>query len=273
MRLRRFEGRRALVTGASRGIGAAVAERLAAEGAHVVLTARTLERSGSLPGSLEETAARLAAHGGRVGVVAADLADPEDRASVVPAAEERLGGHVEILVNNAAAAIFRPLLELSHKRRALMLEVNVHAPLELAAAAVPGMRAAGEGWIVNLVSGAAALRPGPPFEQGAKGTATAFYGASKAALVRLTNGLGAELHGTGIRVNALRPRAAVLTEGAAELMGDRLDPAKVERVEEVVEAVTALCACPEEVTGRDLVSLDLLERWGLSVHGLDGRAP
>lgn len=273
MRLRRFEGRRALVTGASRGIGAAVAERLAAEGAHVVLTARTLERSGSLPGSLEETAARLAAHGGRVGVVAADLADPEDRASVVPAAEERLGGHVEILVNNAAAAIFRPLLELSHKRRALMLEVNVHAPLELAAAAVPGMRAAGEGWIVNLVSGAAALRPGPPFEQGAKGTATAFYGASKAALVRLTNGLGAELHGTGIRVNALRPRATMLTEGAAELMGDRLDPAKVERVEEVVEAVTALCACPEEVTGWDLVSLDLLERWGLSVHGLDGRAP
>ena len=139
----------------------------------------------------------------------------------------------------------------------------------LAAAVVPSMRAAGQGWIVNLVSGAAELRPGPPFDPGTQGTATAFYGASKAALVRVTNGLGAELHGTGIRVNAVRPRAAVMSEGATQLVGGRLDPSKVERLEQMVEAVVALCACDEDVTGQDLVSLDLLERWQVPVRGLD----
>ena len=87
----RFRGRRAVVTGSSRGIGAGIAERLAAEGAHVVLTARTLDAHETLAGSLNETAARLARYGNNVAVVVADLTDPVDRQRVIPEATEALG--------------------------------------------------------------------------------------------------------------------------------------------------------------------------------------
>jgi len=261
---RRFEGRRALVTGASRGIGAAVAERLAAEGAAVALTARTLDKGSRLPGSLREVQERLLRHGGTVVIVVADLTDETARQQVVPDAVEQLGGSIDILVNNAAAAIYQPLSEFSLKRRKLVFDVNVHAPLDLAQAVIPAMREAGRGWIVNLSSATARLRQGPPH--------MAIYGASKAALDRITDGLGAELRGTGIRVNSIEPRAAVRTEGADLLVGDllRRQPDLLESMEEMVEGVVALCDCAEDFTGRITVSLDLIAEWGLEVRNLDG---
>jgi NAD(P)-dependent dehydrogenase (short-subunit alcohol dehydrogenase family) len=267
---KRFSGRRALVTGASRGIGAGIAERLAAEGADVVITARTLDAHDHLEGSLLETKERLAKYGTRVEIVVADLADGADRDRVIPEAAKLLGGHVEILVNNAAAAIYQPLEAFPRKRRSIIFEVNVHAPLDLAQGAIPAMRDAGEGWIVNLSSGSTRLVEGPPFALGPQGTSIAVYGASKAALNRLTNGLGAELDGTGIRVNTVEPRAAVLSEGAAALVGSTLRPDQIESMDEMVEATIALCDCPESLTGRITVSLDLIDELGLEVHGLDG---
>jgi NAD(P)-dependent dehydrogenase (short-subunit alcohol dehydrogenase family) len=132
------------------------------------------------------------------------------------------------------------------------------------------MRDAGEGWIVNLTSAAARPSAGPPFVLGPQGSTIAVYGASKAALARLTNGLGAELHGTGIRVNAIEPRAAVMSEGAAQLVGSTLRPDQIESMEEMVEAVVALCDCPADLTGQSVVSLDLLAERQLTVHRLDG---
>jgi NAD(P)-dependent dehydrogenase (short-subunit alcohol dehydrogenase family) len=269
----RFAGRRALVTGASRGIGAGIARRLAAEGADVAVCARTLERHDHLAGSLAATAEVLAVHGHRTGVVVADLTDEHDRARVVPEAVESLGGPIDILVNNAAAAMYGPLAELSLKRRRVLFEANVHAPLDLAQAVIPAMREAGEGWIVNVSSGAARPWPGPPFGLGITGTAITVYGASKAALNRVTNGLGAELHADGIRANTVEPRAAVLSEGADALVGGELRPDQVESLEEMVEAVVALCDCSPDVTGRTFVSRELIADWGLPVRDLDGRAP
>jgi NAD(P)-dependent dehydrogenase (short-subunit alcohol dehydrogenase family) len=266
----RFEGRRALVTGASRGIGAAIAERLAAEGANVALTARTAEEHPHLPGSLRETRARLERYGRRVAVVVADLADEADRARVVPEAAEALGGPPEILVNNAAAAMYAPLAELPLRRRRIMFEVNVHAPLDLAQGVIPAMQAAGEGWIVNVSSASARPWNGPPYDLGPQGTSIAAYGASKAALDRVTNGLAAELLVSGIRVNGVEPRAAVLSEGAAQLVGHTLRADQVEPVEAMVEATVALCCGPRELTGRRAVSLDLIDELGLAVHELDG---
>lgn len=270
---RRFAGRRAIVTGASRGIGAGIAERLAADGAAVAVVARTLDAHDHLAGSLTATADRLRAHGVEVGVVVADLTDEADRGGVVAQAAEQLGGPIDILVNNAAAAIYGDLADLSLKRRRILFEANVHAPLDLVQAALPGMRSLGEGWIVNVSSGAARLWDGPPFELGVTGAAITSYGASKAALNRITNGLGAELHGTGIRANTVEPRAAVLTEGADALVGGRLRPDQIERLEQMVEAVVALCDCPAEITGRSYVSLELLAEWDLDVRNLDGTLP
>jgi len=98
------------------------------------------------------------------------------------------------------------------------------------------------------------------------------YGASKAALNRITNGLAAELFGSGIRVNTIEPRAAVLSEGAAELVGSTLRADQIETMEEMVEAVVALCDCSPECTGRNAVSLDLIDELDLHVHALDGTA-
>jgi len=266
----RFKGRRVVVTGSSRGIGAGIAERMAAEGADVVLTARTLERHEHLAGSLTETAERLEQYGTKVGIVVADLTDEADRQRVIPEAADALGGPIEILVNNAAASIQKPLTGFSVKRRNIMFEANVNAPLDLALAAAPAMVAAGEGWIVNVSSGSAKLWPGPPTPFEPTAVNIAAYGASKAALNRITNGLAMELFGTGIRVNTVEPRAAVLSEGAAELVGDRLRPDQIEPMEAMVEGTIHLCDCPEELTGQITVSLDNIERWGLTVHDLDG---
>jgi citronellol/citronellal dehydrogenase len=268
----RFAGRRALVTGASRGIGAAIAERLAAEGADVAITARTLEQHHTLAGSLRETAARLEAHGARVGVVVADLADADDRTRIVPEAEAALGGPVDILVNNAAAAMYGPLSEYPLKRRLITFQINVHAPLDLAQAVIPGMTDRGEGWIVNLSSATARHTPGPPFRAGVLGATTGIYGASKAALNRITNGLAVELEGTGIRVNTVEPRAAVMSEGAQALVGDIVTDEMIESMEEMVEGAVALCDCEAVLTGGVHVSLDLIDELALTVMTLDGSA-
>ena len=269
--LQRFAGVRVLVTGASRGIGASIARRLAAEGADVAITARTLDSHPTLPGSLQQTAALMAAHGGRVGVVVADLLDEADRARIVPEAVAALGGSIDVLINNAAAAIYQPVAEMSLKRRRLLFEANVHAPLDLAQAVLPDMVAAGRGWILNVSSGSAALWDGPPFATGVTGSTITLYGASKSALNRWTNGLAAELAGTGVRVNSVQPRAAVMSEGTDALIGGRLRPDQIESMEEMVEAAIWLCDCPADITGRIAVSLDLIAEQALVVRDLDGR--
>jgi citronellol/citronellal dehydrogenase len=259
----RLQGRRALVTGASRGIGAAAAQRIAAEGADVAIVARTVAEHDHLAGSLRETSERIRAFGANVVVIAADIADEATRAGIVPEATKALGGPIDILVNNAAAAMYAPLLDFPLKRRRIIFEVNVHAPLDLSQAVLPSMLERGEGWIVNLSSGSA--RPIP-------NTAMAVYGASKAALNRITFGLATEVAGSGVRINTVAPRAAVMSEGATALVGATVRDDQIESMEEMVEAIVALCDCPAELTGRTCVSLDLIDELDLTVHALDGTA-
>jgi citronellol/citronellal dehydrogenase len=251
----RFAGRKALVTGASRGIGAAVAIQLAAEGADVAIVARSVDAHAKIAGSLNETAERIRALGSRCVVIGADLSDGEDRTRIIPQAVTGLGG-IDILVNNAAAAIYQPPETYSLKHRRLSMEVNYQAPADLMQAALPHLVAAGEGWIVNLTSGAANHTAGPPFVVQVE---IGLYGATKAALNRLTNAMGASIYGTGVRVNAVMPRAAVLSEGADVLVGDLLKADQVEPMETMVESVLALCLCEAERTGQVYVSLDLLD--------------
>ncbi|MHB8465359.1 MAG: SDR family NAD(P)-dependent oxidoreductase [Acidimicrobiales bacterium] len=271
--MQRFAGRRAVVTGASRGIGAAIAERLAAEGAAVVVTARTLDRHEHLAGSLTSTLARCRRYGTTVEAVVADLGDPASRAAIIPTASSLLGGPPDILVNNAAAAIYASTLDYPSRRAHLMFEVNVHAPTELAQTVIPAMVANAEGWIVNLSSATARPAAGPPFRTAGVATRIGVYGATKAALNRITNALAVELHGTGVRISTVEPRAAVMSEGAEALVGGTLSDDQIEPMECMVEAATHLCACGVEHNGRSLVSLDLIAEAGLEVMTLDGSSP
>jgi NAD(P)-dependent dehydrogenase (short-subunit alcohol dehydrogenase family) len=269
----RFENRNAVVTGASRGIGASIAERLAAEGANVVITARTVDHHDHLPGSLNETLERCRRYGARAEMVVADLADSDSRATIVPTALELFDGRLDILVNNAAAAIYQSTLEYPLRRRRITFEVNVQAPIDLAQAAIPQMVDRGEGWIVNVSSGSARHAAGPPFRTEGVATQIGVYGASKAALNRITNAFAVQLYGTGVRVNTIEPRAAVMSEGAEVLVGDIIRQDQIEPMEAMVEAVVVLCGCEPERTGRVHVSLDLLEELGVTVMTLDGSAP
>jgi len=260
---RSLDGKVALVTGASRGIGAAIAERLASEGAVVALVARTRAPGDArLPGSLIETVAAIEARGGRALPVVANLADPTDRARIVPAVRDAFGP-VDVLVHNAAAAIYAPIAEMPLRRRQTVFEVNVHAAIDLAQAVLPEMRARGRGWIVN-VSSATSTYPAPP-PASMIPTTMAIYGASKAALERATIGLAAEVYADGIAVNTIAPVAAVATPGAEALVGPLLaeHPELVEPVEWLAEAVLALATCdPRRCTGRVLYSGPFLDEIG-----------
>ena len=266
----RFRDRFAIVTGASRGIGAALAQRLAAEGASVVIAARTLEKHDHLPGSLNETLARCRQYGTTVEAIVADLADADSRAAIVPFALDVFGGRVDILVNNGAAAVYQSTLEYPLRRRRMMFEVNVEAPIDLTQAVLPGMTARGEGWIVNVSSATARFAPGPPYRSGGVNTVIGVYGATKAALNRITHAFAVELEGTGVRVNTIEPRAAVMSEGAEVLVGAIVGPEAVEPMETMVEATLVLCDCSPERTGGVHVSLDLLAELGITARALDG---
>lgn len=275
----RLRNKVAIVTGASRGIGAAIAVRLAAEGARVALVARSVEAGSSkLPGSLEETAGRIRSLGGECLCIGANLAEPGQRAHVVPQTLERFGG-VDILINNAAWSRFEPAHVQAFRHIRLCFEVNFHAPLELIQQCAPSMRERGVGWIVNL-SSATSNHPAPaPYDRSGRyfrfnaEVGPSVYGASKAALERLTSGLAAELAAANIAVNTVAPVEAVASEGALEL--DVIDAvAHMEPVEAMAEATLQLCSRPPaELSGRRVLSLDLLRELGSTVHTLDGRGP
>ncbi len=257
-------GRVALVTGASRGIGVALAQRLAADGATVAAVARTLapDPAARLAGSLQETIAAIAAAGGRAIPIVANLADPHDRARIVPEVEATLGP-IDILVHNAAAAMYAPLTEMPLRRRQTVFEVNVHAAIDLAQAVIPAMRAQRRGSIIYL-SSASSVYPAPPPAMSIPST-MAVYGASKAALERLTIGLAAEVYADGIAVNTIAPVAAVRTPGAEALVGAlmREHPELVEPVEWLADAVAILARCNATAcTGRVLYSKSFLEECG-----------
>ena len=268
-----LDGQVALVTGASRGIGAGIAERFAAEGAAVAIAARTADSHPTLEGSLRETVEQIEGHGGRAFAVTADLADGDDRARIVPAVEAELGP-IDVLINNAAAAMYMPNADIPLKRRRITYELNVHAPIDLAQAVIPGMRAKHGGWIVNISSATSKHPKGPPFDPGFKmGYTTGTYGSSKAALERFTTGLAAELYADHIAVNSLAPVAGVRTPGADALVGDVFDanPEIVESLELFVEATLALATCdPATTTGRILYSRPYLEEIKREVRALDG---
>src|ERR1700754_3973743 len=139
------DGKVALVTGGSRGLGKAIAQRLASEGATVAITARTMEPDPKYQGSLRQTLEEIEAAGGTAIAVQADLSATDDRDALFAEIAEKLGAP-DILVNNAAVTFLRPLDEFPERRARVMIEMHVLAPMHLSQLAIPAMRERGRGW-------------------------------------------------------------------------------------------------------------------------------
>jgi len=261
----RLAGRVALVTGASRGIGRAIARRLAAHGAAVVVSASARSQEG-----LAQTVALIAGAGGRAAAVSADLADAAQRGGLVAAAAAAFGAP-DILVNNAAAIpAYAPPSRIDLRARLATFEINFHAPVDLVQQALPAMRERGWGRIVNL-SSEMAQQPPIPYPGPAKFVhALALYGASKAALERYTLGLAAELAGSGITANTLAPVKIALSESAEVVarQAAAANPHWVEPLEMMAEAAWLLVA--GSYTGLVVKSRELLQLAQAPLHALDG---
>ncbi|SON63353.1 3-oxoacyl-[acyl-carrier-protein] reductase FabG [Mycobacterium simulans] len=269
-----LSGKTALVTGSSRGIGRAIAQRLAAEGATVVVTARSRTPSSStragaasvLPGTIGETIELIEAAGGQAVGLAADLEDAEQRDGLVDEVLDRTG-RIDILVNNAGFADYSLVENMSLEGFDRTLEHYLRIPFVLTKAAVPHMRKQGAGWIVNIgsVTGVAPVRP---YREYNKTAGDVIYASTKAALHRFTQGVAAELLDANIAVNCVGPSTAVRTPGAAQLIPDTFP---TEPVEYLAATVLAMCHLPAaERTG--LVAFSLHYPWSqrLPVHTLDG---
>jgi NAD(P)-dependent dehydrogenase (short-subunit alcohol dehydrogenase family) len=246
-----LRGKVALVTGASRGVGAAVALALAEAGASVVCAARSTAASPQrTPGTLDDTVDRIEAAGGRALAVPTNLADPIQVEAMVAHTVEHFG-RLDVLVNNAAIT-FVGDLDIPLPRHELVMAVNLTAPLVASHAAVPHLRAAGGGRILN-VSSVAALVPFPGLMS---------YGISKIGLERLTVDLARQLKGIGVTVNCFRIDLPVASEGfVANTPG--VDRSTWEPCEVAAEGVLWMLQQPDAYSGRRESMLGLRQREGI----------
>lgn len=204
----KLEGKVAIVTGASRGIGKAIALALAREGADVVVAARTEEETGPLPGTIHKTADEIRALGRLALAIKTDVTKEEQVGEMVRRALEEFG-RIDILVNNAGITVPGTVMDMSIKRWDLTIAVNLRGTFLCTKAVLPTMMKQRSGSIINLSSilGTRDI------------SGNVAYGVTKAAIERFTLGLAEEVRGYNIAVNALCP-SYTDTEGLRLWAGD-----------------------------------------------------
>jgi NAD(P)-dependent dehydrogenase (short-subunit alcohol dehydrogenase family) len=232
-----LKGKRALVTGASSGIGEAIAKALGREGASVVVHGRRSVEA-------QRVAAEIVKGGSQAKVVLGDLTDDAQGSRIVKEAQEAFGG-IDILVNNAGTYAMLPWLETNPSKWAQMFNEDVISMVRMVQGVVPGMKSRKWGRVIQLSSGVATY----PFPMGPD------YSAAKAAVINLTVSLSKDLAGTGITANAVSP-GPIVTEGlktfingiakAQNWTGD-WDAIEARAAKEVMPNPTGRLGRPEEI--------------------------
>ena len=232
---RTLKDRVVVVTGASRGIGAAIAERIAKDGAAVALLAKTETPNPKIAGTLAETADAVQRAGGRALPLACDVRDPAAVASAVQAVADAFGG-IDIVVNNAGALDLRPTAKLPAKNLRRLLEVNVEGPFAVVQAALPYLRRSANAHVVNV---------SPPLNMD-PGWVGAHVGhtVGKYAESLLTVGWADEFASVPIAVNSLWPATTIASTGMMVALGEAAVRAQARSPEIMAEAVHLLVTRP-----------------------------
>jgi citronellol/citronellal dehydrogenase len=250
-----LKGRVAIVTGASRGIGRAIALGLAREGCNVVIAAKSTESTEKLPGSIFTVAAEAEALGTRALPVRVDLRDADQIEGMATTTLERFG-RIDLLVNNAGALHWAGILDTPPKRFDLVTGVNARAAFLCCRAVLPAMIRQGGGHIVNL---------SPPLDYSILPNRIA-YAISKLGMTLLTLGLAEEVRGQNVAVNSLWP--VTIIESQASINHRLGTPEMWRKPDILVDCVVRLARKePGELTGRTLLDEDFLRAEGVTDFG------
>ncbi|MGE3539102.1 MAG: SDR family NAD(P)-dependent oxidoreductase [Candidatus Tectimicrobiota bacterium] len=260
----KLAGRVAIIGGASRGIGRDMAVALAAEGANIVVVARSeVEPDPRLPGTIHQTVADVQALGGTAIAVKADISD-EDQVTAMTKSALDAFGRIDILINNAAVLVPRGILDLPTRHIDLHNRINIKGPILCIRAVLPTMLAQQKGWVIN-VSSRAAVFPGPGPYKDVPSTRAFMYAATKAAIERLTQGLAVEYQDQGISFNVLSPIGRIRTPG--NVFGMTKPGETPEPFEEAIDmgkgAVYICSQDPRSFTGNILFDAELVRRYNL----------
>jgi citronellol/citronellal dehydrogenase len=242
------------MSGGSRGIGLAIAERLAAEGANVAFVAKTDKPDPRLPGTIHTAAAAIEAAGGEALPLVGDIRFEDQVAAAVEATVERFGG-VDLCINNASALNLSPMADLPVKRFDLMQQINARGTFVVTQACLPHLLKSDHAHVLTL---------SPPLDMDPKWLANnAAYTLSKYGMTMITLGLAADQ--PTIAANCLWPRTAIRTAAVQNLLGGEESIARSRTPEIVADAAyEILRRAPGELSGRALIDDEVLAEAGIT---------
>ena len=264
---RTLKGQTLFITGASRGIGLAIAKRAAADGANIVIAAKTAETNPKLPGTIYSAAAEIEAAGGKALPVQTDIRDENAVAAAVQQAVQRFGG-IDILVNNASAISLTPTDATPMKRFDLMFGVNVRGTYCCTQACLPELiKSAQAGRNPHVLNMSPPLSMKPHWFQNHVAYTMAKYGMSECTL-----GHAAEFKRHGIAVNSLWPRTAIATAALQMIPG--VDIGKCRKPEILADAAyLVLTSDAKTTTGNFFIDDALLAERGVTDFGQYSQTP
>lgn len=251
-----FQNKTVFITGGSRGIGKAIALRLARDGANIVIAAKTATAHPRLEGTIHTAATEIEAAGGKALAIQLDVREEEAIKNAVHAAVARFGG-IDVLVNNASAINLSPTEMLEPKRYDLMQGINVRGTFLMSQACIPYLKKSTNAHILNL---------SPPLDMDPKWFgAHLAYTMSKYGMSMVAFGLAEELRKDGVAANCLWPKTTIATAAVQNLLGGDFLMQRSRKPEIVADAAYAILSRPANVcSGNFFIDEDVLREEGIT---------